>query len=163
MNALRKFDYLPNPEHILVLTGRKADDILSKQCPILVGGLRDIAATTSSARLYLSGASSAQTVALGLAFAETFGGSENLPDEIREDVKQAGLFLAVTSSTLAQRYLNGTLEPELHQSGEATRLYALAQVRQEDEPIAEESDSDRIVTEGDFNSSPVNSANDGIA
>lgn len=155
MTALRKFDYTPEQDSSLVQLGAEADHQLATMCPALVGNLRHVAERTSSALLFLSAQKSGALVSVLSPLADVFGGPEYLPEDAQRELVGASVFLKISGSTLAQRYLAGTLEPELHAGGQASVDYARAQVLTEtEEPIASESDSDRVV---------ANAASDGIA
>lgn len=147
MTSLQKFDYTPDPDHSLSLLGRAADAWLGTQC---VGKLREASERESSSRLFLNLRSFADTIRLGRIFQQIAG--DSLPENIKQDIAEAQVFLMVIGATLAQRYLNGTLEPELHEGKEAAAKYAREQVAREDQ---QQADTDRP--------SPVNQASDGIA
>jgi hypothetical protein len=136
MPTLKKFDYVVDPNHVLISSAHVLDEYLDTLCPVLVGGLRAIADRESSAMLYLS------------------------VERIKQDIAEAKLFLAVSTSELAKRYSSNTLEPELHTGGEESEKYAKHQVAQE--PGATETDGDWIDESGAGVSS-VNSVADGIA
>jgi hypothetical protein len=152
---LRKFDYTVDPTAHVVSAGTAADTFLAKQCPVLVGALREQAERTSSAKLYSMNTRARNDAKAGILLAALFGFKKvsDIPDEsVRQHVAEAGLIMAVTTSEIARRYLNNTLEPELHAGDEASNEWAAAH--------EEENGGDIGPTESQ--PAVVNGASDGI-